>query len=283
MPDISVDGLRYHVEEIGGGMPLVLLHGFTGSTQSWRYLIPELSNSCRVVAIDLPGHGSSGTSEDFERFEFARVIDDLAVIAQELAIGPAVWTGYSMGGRTALAFAVEHPTLVSGLILESASPGIDAPSTRVDRRKHDALLAESIERDGIPRFVADWEALPLWASQSSLSTEVHSQQRAIRLSNSARGLAGSLRGMGAGSQPSYWDHLCTVDCPVLLIAGEQDPKFVQIATDMDAALPNAHLEIVPDAGHAIHLERPQIYLSLVSQFLEIVKRNAPHAVREEVA
>jgi pimeloyl-ACP methyl ester carboxylesterase len=60
-------------------------------------------------------------------------------------------------------------------------------------------------------------------------------------------------------------------------------KFAQVATEMRAALPNARLELIPDAGHAIHLERPQLYLQRVSTFLEDLQRNEFHELKEEVA
>ena len=154
MPDIKVKGMCYGVEETGAGAPLVLLHGFTGGAQSWKHLIPELSKSFRVITIDLPGHGRTSAPADPKRCAFTHVINDLAFISRELGIESAAWIGYSMGGRTALAVAIEHPWLVSGLILESASPGLADPSTRADRRRQDDLLAEFIERHGIPQKIA---------------------------------------------------------------------------------------------------------------------------------
>jgi 2-succinyl-6-hydroxy-2,4-cyclohexadiene-1-carboxylate synthase len=283
MPEIELDGLRYYVEECGTGRPLVLLHGFTGSGRSWQPLIPELATRHRVIAIDLPGHGRSGAPADQARIAFSQVIDDLAAVARELGIDRAAWAGYSMGGRVALALAIEHPSLVSALILESASPGLADPAGRTERRLHDEALAASIERDGVPRFVAQWERLPLWASLAALPEEARSLQRDIRLNNSPCGLAGSLRGMGTGSQPSYWERLPGLERPVLLLAGQHDTRFAHIATEMNAALPNAHLEIVPNAGHAIHLEQPRHYLTLATQFMDEVHEYESHVAKEEVA
>lgn len=283
MPDITVDGIRYHVEEAGAGTPLVLLHGFTGSTYAWQHLIPDLSTNCRVIAIDLLGHGKSDAPEHSERFAFTRVIDDLAAVMRQLTLTSAVWAGYSMGGRVALALAIEHPALVDGLILESASPGLFASKERAERRYRDEELAATIERDGVPQFVANWERLPLWASQASLPVETLQRQRGVRLGNTERGLARSLRGMGTGSQPSYWERLSDMERPVLVLAGQQDAKFARIATEMQAALPNAELDIIPGAGHAIHLEQPQRYLALVTRFLEHLQNHESHELKEVVA
>jgi 2-succinyl-6-hydroxy-2,4-cyclohexadiene-1-carboxylate synthase len=125
--------------------------------------------------------------------------------------------------------------------------------------------------------------LPLWASQATLPEELRARQRAIRLSHSACGLAGSLRGMGTGNQPSYWERLPDLDRPALVLAGQDDTKFAQIATQMHAELPQARLEIVPNAGHAIHLERPWHYLDLITGFMDNLQSNDLHLSKEDVA
>ena len=112
----------------------------------------------------------------------------------------------------------------------------------------------------VEAFVEEWERLPIWESQRTLPAEVLQFQREIRLRNRAVGLANSLRGMGQGAQPSYWDRLDEIDVPVLLIAGALDRKFVGIAGQMGIRIADAELSVVPDAGHAVHLERPGEFL-----------------------
>ena len=130
----------------------------------------------------------------------------------------------------------------------------------------DEVLAASIERDGVQAFIDRWEKLPLFASQSSLSLEAQEALHRQRLNNRARGLAQSLRGLGTGVQPSLYARLPALHIPVLLIAGELDTKFMAIARSMAQALPRSQLRIVPGTGHAVHLERPQDFDSLVGNF-----------------
>jgi 2-succinyl-6-hydroxy-2,4-cyclohexadiene-1-carboxylate synthase len=153
------------------------------------------------------------------------------------------------------------------LILESASPGIDDDGERRLRAVADNALADSIEAHGVAAFVDQWERLPMWASQKSLSHEARYRQRTIRLRNRAIGLANSLRGMGQGSQPSFWSALPSLHVPTLLIAGAEDYKFAAIAARMQALLPDAALAIVPQAGHAVHLEQTDRYFDLITTFL----------------
>jgi 2-succinyl-6-hydroxy-2,4-cyclohexadiene-1-carboxylate synthase len=264
---VRANGIDFRAEVRDSGDPLVLLHGFTGSADSWAPHIDGLARDHRVIAIDLIGHGESDAPPDPRRYAFAQALDDLAAIADHLNIKEATWLGYSMGGRLALGFALRHPYRVQKLILENATPGIANQQERDERRTADEELAQRIERDGIASFVTEWEHNPIFASQRSLPAEVVHQQHELRLRNRPIGLANSLRGMGQGAQPSFWGRLHEIQMPTLLIAGTCDPKFAAIATRMHALIPQSTLALIPDAGHAVHLERPRQFDDVVKQFL----------------
>jgi 2-succinyl-6-hydroxy-2,4-cyclohexadiene-1-carboxylate synthase len=267
MSIVRVNGIDFRVEDHGNGAPLVLLHGFTGSAASWSSVIDELATLRRVIAIDVIGHGTSAAPEDPSHYAFAQAMRDLAGITAQLGVARAAWLGYSMGGRLALGMALDHPERVSSLILESATPGIQHEKERLQRAEADQELARQIEVVGIERFVDEWEQLPIWESQRALPAEVLRSQRETRLRNRAVGLANSLRGMGQGAQPSYWDRLEEIEVPVLLMAGALDRKFVGIAGQMGIRIAGAELSVVADAGHVVHLERPREFLEDVRQFL----------------
>ena len=106
-----------------------------------------------------------------------------------------------------------------------------------------------------------------------LPDEVSRAQREIRLGNRAVGLANSLRGMGQGTQPSYWERLSNFEVPVLMMAGALDRKFVGIAGQMGVRIADATLSVVPSAGHAVHLERPGEFIEDVRAFLARSERS----------
>jgi 2-succinyl-6-hydroxy-2,4-cyclohexadiene-1-carboxylate synthase len=265
---VAGDGLALHVTRDGAGPPLVLLHGFTGSAASWAPLAPSLGARYTTLAVDLPGHGESTAPADPARYALDRLAGDLLGLLDALGLDRVAVLGYSMGGRAALHFALAHPDRVAGLVLESASPGIESDAERAERVASDAALADEIERDGVEAFVMRWEWLALWASQASLPAEVRQRLRTQRLANSARGLANSLRGSGAGADRPVLDRLRGLDVPTLLVAGALDAKYVALGRAMEAALPGASLEVVADAGHAVHLERPAELVRLVLRFLD---------------
>ena len=268
-----IDGLRYAVEETGAGEPLVLLHGFTGCAANWRPLLPRLAERHRVIAIDLPGHGNSGAPGGVARYKMPRVAADLIELLTRHDATPAHWLGYSMGGRLALYMAVRQSSVVRSLTLVSATAGLANAAKRQARRAADEALAARIERDGVASFVAEWERNPLFAGLARLPEEARATLHEQRLGNSPLGLANSLRGMGAGAQPSLWSRLAAMTAPALLIAGQRDTKFVALNEGLAVSIPNATLRLIPDAGHVVQMEQPEAFLAVVTDFLERLHEN----------
>lgn len=267
MTRVCVNGVHLNVESRGQGPALLSLHGFTGSLRSWDGLSRALADRFTVVAVDLLGHGLSDSPLDPQRYAAEHAVRDLVSLLQALGQPRAHVLGYSMGGRAALQLALEHPEIVRSIILESASPGIEAASERDERVRGDHALAELIEREGVEAFVDRWERVPLFASQSSLPPAVQLAQREARLRSTAAGLAGSLRGLGAGAQPALYDRLGGLRMPVLLIAGALDEKYSRLAARMASAVPSARVVVVAGAGHNVHLERPEEFNRLVADFI----------------
>jgi len=246
---------------------LVLLHGFTGCAANWSALLPDLrAPGRRLIALDLLGHGQADAPTDPARYSIEHCQADLlaALRALDVQPGEAILLGYSMGGRIALYTAFSG--FWRGLILESASPGLASAAEREQRRHSDNALARRIELEGVEAFIDYWEQIPLFASQHSMPEEKRAALREQRLHNRASGLANSLRGVGTGSQPALHERLPEFDLPTLLLAGELDTKFCQIAHQMAASLPQARLAIVSGAGHTIHLEQPTRFVVLVNEF-----------------
>jgi pimeloyl-ACP methyl ester carboxylesterase len=120
----EIDGVRLHYQEKGSGPPLVLLHGFSSSTYSWKDVFEPLANYFRVIAIDLKGFGfSSKPDGDYSRRAQAVLVTHLL---DHLRIDRAWLAGNSMGGEVALNVALQNPTRIAGLILID-SAGVQVP------------------------------------------------------------------------------------------------------------------------------------------------------------
>jgi len=241
-------------------IPLLLLHGFTGSRADFSSL-RQLPPHYNPITLDLPGHGNNQSPAPYTMAQAAAAV--VAQMEERIGKRPFHLLGYSMGGRLALYIALHYPDSIASLTLESASPGLATAEARQQRRQHDNTLADRIEREGVPAFVDFWEQLSLWESQQQLSVETRTALRDRRLKNDPSGLADSLRGMGTGVQPSLWPRLGELFMPVPLIVGALDHKFVAIAQEMAAAMADVRLDVVAGAGHTVHLERPLIFQQLI--------------------
>ena len=261
MPILTVNQVQYNVEVYGNGEPLVLLHGFTGSTENWTPLVLKLTAQYQLILVDILGHGKTDSPSDPARYQIETVAQDLYDIFQSLELHRPSLLGYSMGGRLALYFAIAYPQTIKKLFLESASPGLLTETEQEERITWDNEIADGIEYHGVEAFIDYWEQLPLWESQVQLSQDIRNRLRQQRLANNPIGLANSLRGMGTGIQPSLWNELSSLNIPVHLIVGEFDTKFVQIANQMNELLPQSTLNVIEGAGHTVHLEQSSQFLS----------------------
>ncbi|WP_054969221.1 2-succinyl-6-hydroxy-2,4-cyclohexadiene-1-carboxylate synthase [Alicyclobacillus ferrooxydans] len=271
---IMTGRLGYYVRIEGAGPPVLLLHGFTGSHQSWDEAAKWLRQRYTVVRPDLPGHGASVVGKS-QSWSMDTVAFSLFRMMRELGFPTFSVIGYSMGARVALTMAAKASARLDTLIVESGSPGLENPDERTSRAEADNALADHIEAVGLTAFVHEWSTMPLFATQQRLPEEVRKKQRNIRFSHSASGLCASLRHMGTGAQAPVWRELPEMRLPTLLITGQDDPKFQALARRMLSLLPSGEHQEVPDAGHDVHLEQPTAYLEIVLTFLDA------HTDREE--
>jgi 2-succinyl-6-hydroxy-2,4-cyclohexadiene-1-carboxylate synthase len=273
---VEVNNLLLNVEGSGDGPPLLVLHGFTGSSRSMLSFARSWPGFS-TLALDVIGHGMSDSPADPGRYTMNRCIEDIESLIEVLDLGQIALLGYSMGGRIAVRYALRHPERLWALLLESASTGIEDDAERQARVESDEVLAQRLERDGLEPFIDYWQSIPLWASQASLPQEKRDALRAQRLQNSVTGLANSLRGMGAGADPAIFDQLSGLDVPTLIMAGGLDTKYRDLANAMTAVMPNATVRIFENAGHAAHFEQPAAFASAVYEFLQI---HAPSGARK---
>jgi 2-succinyl-6-hydroxy-2,4-cyclohexadiene-1-carboxylate synthase len=233
---------------------LVLLHGFTQTRDCWGPAGEGLTaGGHEVVALDLPGHGGRSSEE-------VGLEDGAPALAS--AGGPGTWLGYSLGARWALAVALARPDVVRSLVLVGGTAGIDDDAERARRRAEDEDRAAHLEAVGVDAFVDEWVALPLFAG-------IPPEHRCddARRANTVAGLASSLRLAGQGAVAPMWDRLGEVRVPVLVVAGADDGRYAALGRRLVDGLPDATLALVPGAGHAAHLERPQAFLDAVLRWV----------------
>ncbi len=235
-------------------MRLCLVHGFTQTGGSWGPVADLLRERGHdVVAPDLPGHGrASGARAD--------LWGAAELLARE--VGGAVWVGYSLGGRVVLHLALSRPDVVRGLVVVSTTAGIADAGERARRRHDDTVLAGTIGRDGVAAFIERWLAGPMWATLPRERAGVEH-----RLTNTAAGLASSLRLAGTGAQEPLWARLGEVAAPALVVTGALDTRFTALGKELTAALPSASMATIAGAGHAVPWEQPDAFVEALDAWL----------------
>ncbi len=237
-----------------------------GRGASWLEIARPLSKDFYCLLPDLPGHGRHIPDDPSAPLSFDVITTWLNDLLDTLNLPRVHLMGYSLGGRVALHFACHHPQRLLSLTLESAGPGLLDEAERARRRAEDDARATHILSLGMTAFVERWYAMPLFAS-----LRAHPRRLARIQANAARNdphwMARVIRELSPGRQPPLWDCLPALTLPILLLAGEQDEKYVQIASQMAARLPQVQMVIVPGAGHNIHAERPARVRAVLKAFL----------------
>jgi 2-succinyl-6-hydroxy-2,4-cyclohexadiene-1-carboxylate synthase len=212
-----------------------------------------MTSAFEPLCLDAPGHGNNTNGAR----SLPQCADDVAA-----SMKAGILVGYSMGARMALHVALQHPEIVTQLVLISGTPGLKTEPERAARQKSDNELADRIETIGLSAFLDEWLALPIF---SGLSNETN--QRNERLRNTTQGLADSLRFAGTGTQESHWPNLHRLSMPVHLIVGELDEKFTSIAREMKPLISTSELTVVENAGHTVHLENPTTTAQLLDSII----------------
>ncbi len=279
--DFTVDGLRYHTEHLPNraGKPFCFfLHGFLGTCADFHHIIEELTDLVNPVLVDLPGHGQTEAPVELRRYQTDSMVADLARLIERFTKEPVFLAGYSMGGRLALHFALQHSDRLAGLVLESAGPGLSDEAERRKRRETDGQRAEAIRKD-LAAFVDEWNRMPMFNSPESQNhtDDLTKKLVEVQKSQNPEGIANSLAGFGAGTMPPVDASMLNgIQVPVLLLAGEADEKYVSVQYQLNSQLPDAEVHIIADAAHRVHIDHPGVYIEKIRRFF----RNIPDQTQE---
>lgn len=258
-PGLSKPAWHRHRPRPGRGRPVIFLHGVFGSGTDWDQVTKRLDGT-DTVSFDLPGHGRTalGDAPSIEGWA-----DQLAVELTELSDLPVSLVGYSMGGRLALHLASTRPDLIDRLVLISTSPGLRDNTERRARARLDDERAEAIRQD-FPRFLRSWYSASFFALDPELATRMSTR----RAQNNVAAVAGVVSALSPGRTPHRWDALAELRSPVLVVTGARDAKYVALSARIGSAARDATLVSVPEVGHAVHVDAPEILAAELTGWLQ---------------
>lgn len=258
---------RWHYTTAGNPdlPPLLLLHGWMGSSEDYRAVIESIYHHYYCLAIDLPGHGKTQIIDAERGYEFINTARGIVELLDSLNISKCAIAGYSFGGRLALYLALEYPARFDRAIVESASPGLTTNADKQARITSDNAIIQRLQQGNFPQFLEDWYRQPIFEGISNHPDFDRLLQH--RLTNQPELLAKSLQYAGLAQQPHLGERLTQHQQPILLIAGAGDRKFVALNRALNLQCTCTTLTIVPDCSHNVHFSSPKMWAHLVIQFL----------------
>jgi len=268
MAIFSHKGIHYHITEWGdrNNPPLILLHGFSQTSATWKDIAPHLAESRFVIALDLIGHGKSDRPNEPASYEMGAILESLSVLLRWLWVDRADFLGYSMGGRIALMYACTHPHRVASLVLESAGLGPKTEGQHQAMLKRDLETISLLAENDIKRFVDYWEEQTVFDSQKRLPKETQVKLRKAREANDPRALALVVRGAGQHTMPDLSHKIGALPMKVLYIAGILDRRYLKIAEKLQQH--EGISCVLLNTGHNTHLEAPESFVRQVKKFLQ---------------
>lgn len=262
MKKVTVNGITLAVHDEGSGPPILFVHGFPLSHSMWRGQLEAFESDHRVIAPDLRGFGESDVTDGTVTME--QHADDLAALLDELNVGePVVLCGLSMGGYIAWQFQQKYPERLRALILCDTRAIADTPEG-VENRKR---LAKMVIENGSAAVASVMLPNLFSSATGDRNQSAIDELRQTIEATSPQGIAAASLGMA--ERPDVTSLLPTIETPSLLIVGEDDgispPEEMR---SIAAAMPNAAVFEVPNAGHMSPLENPKPVNAAIHEFLQ---------------
>jgi pimeloyl-ACP methyl ester carboxylesterase len=270
---LSVNGIELAWSDRGSGAagtpPLVLVHGFTGSSHDFALVADDLAVDRRVVLLDQRGHGHATKTGGLEGYTIDQLVSDLAAFLDALGDGPVDLLGHSMGGRVAMGLVLSRPDLVSTLVLMDTSAWSFLPPDDSIRQLVKAWIESFDPAKGMPESMSLGspedllieERMPVSWQKEKNTTFAGMDAYAVK----AFGMA--LMADVAEGEASLRAELPSITCPTTVIAGEHDHPLVDQAPELADLVANGRLAVIDGAYHSPQLTHPEDWKNAVRAHL----------------
>ncbi len=248
----------YFTDE-GKGDVLVLLHGFTESLDIWNHFRKKLTKHCRVITLDLPGHGKSENIAPVHTMELLAEV--VSKVLEERKVAKCTMIGHSMGGYVTLAFAGMYPEMLKSFGLFHSHPFADSAAQK-ENRDRTVKVAEQDKFGFISQFIP--ELFPENVREK-YSEEIEKLISAASVMTKEGVIAAQL---GMKERVNQKEVLKNTEVPVLFIVGLNDSKFPQKRLKEMITLPKqSHCLVLREAGHMGYIEEEKVTLKAVRAFI----------------
>ncbi len=270
MPYVSVDGVKLYYEVTGEGYPLVWAHEFAGDYRSWESQVRFFARRYQVITYNARGYPPSDVPEDVSAYTQEQAVEDLRALLAHLGVQQGHIGGLSMGGSLALHFGLTHPEMCRSLIVAAAGSGsVNSEAWKAEAEAN----AKRFESEGMNVVADDYATGPARIQFQRKDPMGWQEFRDALAEHSSIGAANTFRGVQI-KRPSIFDlkeRMNRLTVPTLIMIGDEDEPCVDAAVFMKRNIPTAGLSVLPQSGHTINLEEPDLYNRVVLDFLTAVE------------
>jgi pimeloyl-ACP methyl ester carboxylesterase len=272
MPHLMTDdGIKLYYEESGHGIPIVFVHEFAGDVRSYESQVRHFARSYRCINYNARGFPPSDVPKDGERYSQERARDDIRAVLDALKIDKAHVVGLSMGGFAALHFAFTYPDRARSIIVAGCGYGA-APDKRAQFAEEAEAAAKGFETQTMAKAAEAYALGPTRVQFQNKDPRGWREFLDQLREHSTEGAALTMRGVQK-RRPSLFDlvdKMKTITVPTLIMTGDEDWPCLEPAILMKRTIPTAGLVVMPNAGHTINLEDPDVFNQHLSDFFHAV-------------
>ena len=268
----SVNGVNLYYEEHGSGYPLVWSHEFAGDYRSWKPQVQFFTRRYRVITYNARGYPPSDVPESLDDYTQEQAVDDLQGLLEHLNIERAHIGGLSMGGNVALNFGLTYPEMARSLIVAGTGSG----STDVEPFRRNVNARADVMRAGGMEAMGDYLNSGTRVQLLRKDPVGYEEFRQGFLEHSPIGSASTFAGIQGRRPPIFdlEDRMRALDVPTLIMTGDEDEPCIEPSVFMKRCIPRSGLVMMPQAGHAINLEDPDVFNRIVLDFLTAVEQGS---------
>ena len=268
MPHATADdGTKLFYQEAGTGTPMIFVHEFAGDYRSWEPQMRHFARRYRVITYNARGYPPSDVPEAVTMYSQARAADDIAAVLDHLKIDRAHIVGLSMGGFATLHFGFRHAA--RSLSLAVCGCGYGAERDQREKFRHEAdTIAAFLKREGMAAFSEKYAFGPTRVQFQNKDPRGFAEFQRMLSEHSALGSANTQLGCQK-ERPSLYDLVPDMEnlaVPTLILTGDEDWPCLVPGLLMKQSIPTAALSIMPNCGHTINIEAPDLFNSIIGDF-----------------
>jgi esterase len=265
--------MKLFYRDFGEGPPLIILHGLYGSSDNWVTIAKKLSVSFRVLLPDQRNHGQSLHSDTHD---YNSMRDDLFELTEDLKLRKFFLAGHSMGGKTAISFAMKWPEMLNGLLIADISPFVNEKNRMSEYLQHQSILKSMLSLDLshiTSRTEADFllmESIPSEKIRGFIMKNLQrSSDNVFSWKINVNALFGNLDNIMEGyDRNAVFAHQITGFPVVFLKGSNSDYIQKEDYNDIKKLFPAAEFVELADAGHWIHADSPDEVIKNIKKLLE---------------